>query len=110
MIRIGIRIKLIIFIYATFINVEGWEEENVRQDESCGREKTSQIRVISIEGDGNELEASSAHVKGVKAPISYIKEVPKALEQVEIDVRLIKGDNNNVKVKGNLEASGLEIN
>jgi len=73
-------------------------------------ESSGQIRVTPVEGDGNELEAGDGYVKGIKAPNSHIEEVSKALKGKKIDVGLVKGNNNKIKVKGKFEVSGVDFN
>jgi len=84
-------------------------DENVPTSTEKDGEQTSHIRVIPVEGSGNNLEAGSGYVKGVVGESGDINETLKSLKSTKIEVGIIKGDNNQVKVGGSFEVAAVDV-
>jgi hypothetical protein len=86
------------------------EENKTKSTESDDREQTSNIKVFTVKGNENKVEAESGSIKGVKGELKDggLKESGKGLKGMKIEVGLIDGIPNTIQIKGNLDVAGVD--
>ncbi len=81
------------------------EENKTTSTESDAHEQTADIKVFTVKGQQNRVEAGSGSIKGVKGEL---KDGGKGLKGTKIEVGLVDGSSNTIQIKGNLDVAGVD--